>query len=398
VRCYVCLNRGKNINKSVSIIYNSTGLRLINKSVLSHALYWLIITKMANALSQRKKFYLIQMLRGLACMFVVLMHTTYHFSKAFNQDFLLSIFKFGAAGVDIFFVISGFIIAYTNLNYLNDPREIGGFVKKRIIRIYPIYWILIILFLTLQLLLPHFYKNPFVFTPASTLSTCLLLPGHIMINGVSWTLTNELFFYFLFLVAFLLPKKKHLIYILSAYFIFLLVAWEAGAVTTNEYLNLFISPMNIEFFLGVFVVVLINKFPKAWIIPILITGVAWFTLSAIMSDRNISISQENYNRVWLFGMPSFLIILSLVGYELHFKTNVPKVLITLGDASYSIYLFHLPVVVAGYGILGKLHTRQHALLTVFIFLLVIAVTYLGVIIHQKIEKPLIKKLNGAFVK
>jgi exopolysaccharide production protein ExoZ len=353
---------------------------------------------MENTLPPQKRFYLIQMLRGVACMLVVLMHATANFSLEFKGTFLSNIFMFGGAGVDIFFVISGFIIAYTNLNSLSKPGAIGGFVKKRIIRIYPIYWILITAFLMFQLLLPSFYKTHFLFGLTNLLNTYLLLPGHTMVNGVSWTLTSELFFYLLFIAAFLLPQKKYAIYLLSAYFIFLIIGCAIDMTTANQYLNLFISPMNIEFFLGIFVVVLIHIFPPKWSIPLLITGIVWFIFSAVCSYRDINILPGFYNRVLLFGAPSFVIILALAVYELHYKVSVPKPLITLGDASYSIYLFHLPVLVACYKILGRLKIRQHTLLLLFSCLIVITVTYLGIIIYQKIEKPLIKKLNRIFLK
>ena len=126
-------------------------------------------------LPHQKNLQVIQMIRGLACILVVLMHITVTFSDTYTLSFLWNIFKFGGCGVDIFFVLSGFIITYSNRHYITKASSIGKFLKKRAIRIFPIYWIIISFFLALQLIFPSFYRTHFQLNFANILSTYFLV-------------------------------------------------------------------------------------------------------------------------------------------------------------------------------------------------------------------------------
>ncbi|MEO5999791.1 MAG: acyltransferase [Chitinophagaceae bacterium] len=339
------------------------------------------------------------MLRGIASILVVLFHMTFNFSETFNHSFLFNVFNFGSSGVDIFFVLSGFIIAYANRDFVAQPTKTTTFLKRRFIRIYPIYWIIISVFLLIQLALPLYYKSHFELSAFNFLSTYLLLPDHAMINGVSWSLTNELFFYLLFTLAILIPVKKYSLYLLLAYFVLLLVVLLAGLdlAEGNAYTGLLFFPMNIEFLLGVFIVLIVDKINKRWIWPLLVTGTCLFLAGAYIFDHGIHNTNTHLsyilNRVVLFGFPSFLVILALVKMELNDTIRVKKIFLYLGDASYSIYLIHLPLVVAFYKVVAKLGIQNKILLLLLNGLLFSAVCFIGIIIYLKIEKPLIKKLN-----
>lgn len=350
-------------------------------------------------ITQQKNLQLIQMLRGIASILVVLYHITVNFSETFNQSFFFNIFDFGGSGVDVFFVLSGFIIAYANKDLVAQPTKTVTFLKRRFIRIFPIYWIIITVFLLIQLALPLYYKTHFELSTFNFFSTYLLLPNHIMINGVSWSLTNELFFYLLFTLAILIPVKKYSLYLLLAYFVLLLVVAIAGLNLTggNDYIGLLFFPMNIEFLLGVFIVLIVDKISKRWVWPLLVAGIGLFLTGAYLFDHGINIisnqSSQVLYRVVLFGFPSFLVILALVKMEINDTIQVKKIFLYLGDASYSIYLIHLPLVAAFYKIIAKLGINNSLLLALLNWLLFAAVCFIGIIIFLKIEKPLIKKLN-----
>lgn len=338
-------------------------------------------------------------MRGIASLMVVLLHISVNFSDNLQKPLLNNIFSFGGSGVDIFFVLSGFIITYANLNYLEQPNAIGKFLKRRFIRIFPIYWIIITGFLMLQLALPSFYRTHFDTGIMNMFQTYLLLPGHNMLNGVSWSLTNELYFYLLFLVALVIPNKKYSLYLLIAYFIFLIgySIIKPGVANGNEYMGMILFPMNIEFFLGVFIVLIVNRLPKAWSVPLLVTGVILFITGAFLFNSGIEVigksSNQALNRVLLFGFPSFLIILSLVKLELGRTIKMHNIFVHLGDASYSIYLIHLPVVAAFFKVIAKFNITNYALLLFLSFILFVTVCAAGIFIYHKIEKPIIKKLN-----
>ena len=85
--------------------------------------------------------------------------------------------------------------------------------------------------------------------------------------------------------------------------------------------------------------------------------------------------------------------ISKIKIELNKTIRVNKIFLYLGDASYSIYLIHLPLVAASYKVIAMLGINNTWLLLLFNCLLFSAICFIGVIIFLKIEKPLIKKLN-----
>ena len=339
----------------------------------------------------------IQFLRGIACLLVVFLHISETYLSTYHTFFLGNIFRFGGAGVDIFFVLSGFIITYSNSRFLTQSSSIIKFIMKRIIRIFPIYWIIISFLLLMQVALPFFYRTHYQFTGANLLNTYLLLPNHNMVNGVSWTLTNELFFYLLFTISLLVPQKKYSIILLFIYLGILLLfpILPLSKNSINNFTDAILFPMNIEFLLGIIIVLLMDKLPKNWCIPLLVTGVVLFIFGAIFTNSGKQVFTNSYNRVLLFGLPSFIIILALVKYELTTKIYIHNLFIKLGDASYSIYLFHLPLVAAFFKIMVKLNVTNYTQLLLLIAGLLVTIYYMGIAIYEKIEIPIIKWLNRA---
>ena len=151
---------------------------------------------------QTKKLKLIQVFRGFAAVLVLLFHITSNVKVIFpGKDFLLGTFTFGASGVDFFFVLSGFIITYSSLKLI-EAGKLGQYTTHRIIRVYPIYWIIFIGYLLPHIFFPQFYSTVYPISYNNILPALLLLPNHNMINGVSWTLSFELYFYLAFLTIF----------------------------------------------------------------------------------------------------------------------------------------------------------------------------------------------------
>ncbi len=350
--------------------------------------------------TSKKTIASIQLLRGVASLLVVFLHITVNYNNVFATPLLGNFFLFGGSGVDIFFVLSGFIITYTNLGNAGNKAAIGGFVKRRLIRIFPVYWLIISIFVLLQVLLPAFYKTPFDLSFSNMVATYLLLPGHMMVNGVSWSLTNELFFYLLFIIALLIPHKRISLYLMLVYLALLLVFGIANYSFENSHLvYAFIwNPMNIEFFLGVISAILYSKLNGKLAWPFFIVGMLWFIAGILINNHHMDIYSTAFNRVLLFGMPSFFIILGITVLERQGKTGVHQLFLQLGDASYSIYLFHLPVVAAFFKILQYLKITDPYLTGVSLCFLILLICIAGVLIYHKIEKPLIGYLNKIFIK
>lgn len=348
-------------------------------------------------IQEQKSLQLLQVLRAIASLLVVLLHCTTNMAEVLHKSFLSNSFIFGGSGVDIFFVLSGFIITYTSFRGFANWGKLGTFLQRRFVRIFPTYWIIITGIIVIQLLLPLSYRSHFDLTPEKLMPAYLLLPGHLMINGVSWTLTYELFFYILFATAFLIPLKNWVYYFSLAYIVCIIALHFSGHKPTgNTWLQLITFPQNIEFFMGVLSVALIPRLPQKFAIPFIFGGIFIFIVSAIFFSHQRQITTNDFNRVIMFGVPSFFIIAGLVKYELLKATNIHNVLLILGEASYSLYLLHLPLIAISFKLLAKFQMQSAVGLHFIILLLVVIISALSMYFFKLIEKPLINALNAFF--
>ncbi len=346
--------------------------------------------------SQNKNLQLIQLLRGIAALLVVLLHTTINANEIFNSDFLFNFFKFGGAGVDTFFVLSGFVITYTSQKNIGYADKLPSFIKRRCVRIYPTYWIIISLFLLSQILLPAFYRTHFSFSLTNIFSTYLLFPGHGMVNGVSWTLSYELFFYLLFCFAFIIKNKKNSFGLAISYAAAVILLPLGGYNYNNEspWLSLITSPMNVEFLMGVTVVVLLPCISKKISIPFICLGSIIFLLDGILTNMHYTLFPNSFNRVVFFGVPSFFIITGLVKYELSHSVKPYKIFLLLGESSYSLYLIHLPLIVASFKVIAKLNMQDKTLLHNIPILIIGIICLISIKFYKFVEKPIIIRLNS----
>ena len=344
---------------------------------------------------KKKTLNLVQLLRGIASLLVVLMHTTGTAKEIWGINFLGQIFKFGGAGVDIFFVLSGFIITYTSKKALKESSNFITFLKRRVIRIFPVYWIIITIFLLIQIALPAFYKTPYDLTLINLLNTYCLMPDHIMINSVSWTLTYELFFYILFSLAFLIRSQKILIILSCTYVLVLIFAssFLSYGFSNNRWISVIFYPMNIEFFMGIAVALLVPLINISISKFLIVIGSILFIAAALISNLDYYLFRNGFDRVIIFGIPSFCILLGVVRLELNKQYCIHNFLLYLGEASYSLYLIHLPLIVAAIKIIAKFKISNNLILQLLAVFLIIMICIISIIFFKKIENPLINKLN-----
>ena len=197
-----------------------------------------------------QKIHSIQLLRFIAATLVVLFHA--HLAIATHLmagagDYEKYLFGFGAVGVHIFFVISGYIMILTN-SKPGKPFSASRFFQKRIIRIYPIYWLLAALYIIVNTI----SGSPYDMTPGSFFSALLLWPEHAsLIIGPAWTLSYEMYFYFAFGIAMAFGFWRGVLLLSVAFF----AAISAGIVFRPEgaAINLATNTLLIEFLFGVWI-------------------------------------------------------------------------------------------------------------------------------------------------
>jgi len=255
-------------------------------------------------------------LRGVAACSVVILHGRY-FSGAPMGD---SVARLGAAGVDLFFVISGFIMAT-----IAKPSA-GRFLIDRFWRIVPFWFVALAPWLA--------WKQP---TGSVLLASLTLWPVYHQFTApalsLGWTLSFELLFY-LSLAAALLTRP--LVPLTS-----FALALVAGVLTHAPVFDFIGNPMIFEFLFGV----AIARLPREtrFALPLLAAGVIGLAVAPqqlFHAEIAVDAARSGW-RVLFWGFPSALVVYGCLSAERAFARRELSPLVLLGDASYSIYLFHL---------------------------------------------------------
>jgi peptidoglycan/LPS O-acetylase OafA/YrhL len=288
----------------------------------------------------------IQFLRGIAALLVVLHHTAFK-GQIYNTG-TLDWLTIGSSGVDLFFIISGFIMCYTT----HDKRiSIMQFMFQRIKRIIPLYW-----FFTLLAFIAYIFYPSMVNSSGGTTSVIdsfLLLPTeskYLVQNG--WTLSYEFYFYFIFSFIVLLLPVGRWKYAVLCTLLFVLPFLGGRFEAKNIYNQFFFSSWWIEFGYGVLLFLIYkNRFVSLKLgFALLIAAI----LCLIFINCNSSIV-EKFDRAFYIGMPMAMIFYAAISFEncLNNQGNfVSNIFERIGDSSYSLYLSH-PFILSPMAIISK---------------------------------------------
>jgi exopolysaccharide production protein ExoZ len=333
----------------------------------------------------------IQVLRAIAALMVVIHHSLEESMAAVapfkSMDCLTT---FGAAGVDIFFVISGFIMFYVSFPVDRAGPSPISFLSRRIARIYPFYWFCIALMLGLWSL--GFFRSLQLDANVLVRSMLLFPSGHLILN-VSWTLVYEMYFYLIFAAT--LPFRKPLISLFgtsAAIFILYAIGSFAPDVALRDFLS---NPIAIEFCFGLTLAYLFRHQPG-----FCRTGrLLWIPGFALLLMAPLVVPHSNTNglpgavRVLAWGIPAVIIVLSFLSLKSS-RTPLQRAAVLLGDASYAIYLTH-PLVMIAYARLLKGGLASWSQLPM-VPLVVLLSAVLGLLIHLFVERRLIEFFRDVF--
>ena len=326
----------------------------------------------------------LQACRALAAILVVLYHAShgiFRLPKYFDHKPFGSVFDFGYAGVDFFFVLSGFIMMHVHWQDIDQPRALGAYLWKRLTRIYPIYWIVLAVILPVYFLVPQFglghERDPDVIVRAIFLFPH---PETHLVLGVAWTLVYEVFFYLLF--ALLILDKRIGMLIFAGWMVCVLAyPWFESFPG-----NFLFSYLHIRFLAGMAVALLLMR----WRMPAprlaAFGGAALFLGAGILDAyvRPLTALEQTLG----YALGSAVAIAALVQAERSGLIEPPRWLVYLGNASYSIYLIHFVVL----SVLAKVVKASAFDLwipgTVLFCLHVIAAIAVGCLFHHVIEHPI----------
>lgn len=345
------------------------------------------MNKSLNIINYHKKLYLIQALRGVAALLVVGHHLTTISYEVLNQKLLFGLFNFGYAGVDFFFVLSGFIILFVHYQDIGKKEKVKIFLTKRIVRIYPIY------FLITSLVLPIYlmgYGKPYKRNIDVILKSYLLYPqDNYPILNIAWTLSYEVFFYILFSLAILLNPRITKFLLLSWTSIllsFLLIDLTADFRTDNTLISFLFNSRNLEFLLGCLCGFLVKKYNFSnYKFHIFSLGFILFLTFGLYDNFLIL----NIPPVVTYGLSSFLIVLGAALYDIYKPIKISQFATFLGDASYSIYLTHFVILSAFLILVNKLQIVRFISYPATMLLTALITLLIGCLVFKFIESPLL---------
>ncbi|NBB63344.1 acyltransferase family protein [Pseudomonas sp. ODNR1LW] len=348
---------------------------------------------------------LVQVLRGVAAVAVVAHHairaTTVKAEGEITPPALLNypyLYDALAFGVDLFFVISGFIMVYVSTPYISGKQPISGFILKRVARIYPLY-IIVLALLLMIIFIQSFLSNTnnFDLSYWRIISSALLIPSYNSdgfvqpILGVGWTLSYEIYFYIIFAVSITVFRGRFLPALSIGIALICLLASFSG-LANNAAIDFLANPIALEFVMGCWVGHAVKR-GLTTTIPIITSAtsvIIIFAAPALLNNEEL--------RVIYWGVPCAAITLSFVSINLNnFKLKPYRWLLLIGNASYSIYLIHILII----GIIGsrlavnadRIFSSSYAT-TLAVFITIILSIAGGMILHLLVEKPIGERLTS----
>ena len=339
----------------------------------------------------------IQGLRAVAALMVLTSHLFWDVPPMRTHWAKVWLTAVGPSGVDIFFVISGFIIYHVTRRSAAQAAVMGRgrafleFAMKRVIRIYPLYWIVFAAACVIMLWLP----------PASSFVKKPQLELFFLVNSLpnyrvqaAWTLTFEVYFYAVTALSMLLfPKRIHAV-LLGWFAVIAVVALLATVFSLNIPVDYIFAPILLEFLLGMGVAVLIERGESRFRRLALCLGAAWLLIGSVPLHADDGRAMLSYLlRLACWGFPAALIVYATAAFELGKSRVMPATLRYLGDASFSIYLWHA-VIFTGvadlFARLGWIGWVDPSFLAVVMGLIGLGV---GLLSYHFLEKPLLRGLG-----
>lgn len=334
----------------------------------------------------KKEIYSLQYLRIIAASMVVLMHVTFSLKSQLNSPTTAE-WAFGAKGVDLFFIISGFIMVYITDSAKTAPLK---FFFRRFSRVAPTYWLITLVVIGIGLVAPSLLKSGKL-DIAHVIASFLFIPWDHPVNistfpvlQVGWSLNAEAEFYTIFAISMAISHKLRVF--TASLFILFLVTLGYIFEPANETLAALTSTVMIEFVFGMVIASLhISRiqFQDAFGIIMLSAGVIWLFLFDVNGVYDKS-------RWYQSGLPAFLIVWSLVNFEMRRPFRMGSLMDLMSRASYALYLTHFFVV----GLLREVWPP--ALVggiffdLLFIFVLFATSWVVAILFYQIVERPLVR--------
>lgn len=338
-------------------------------------------TKLTTETALPQRLLSLQVMRFVAAVLVVYAHAVDANLVAGGQPLVAgtALENLGAFGVDIFFVISGFIVTQT----VRRAPSASVFWRDRILRIAPLYWLF-------SIPAAAFALSSEGFRPGELLTTVLFWPVWGQYTApylsVGWSLSFEMLFYLVMGLSLLRLDPR---WLLGCYGLALV----AQMVWPTPVLRFLGNPIIIEFLFGIAIALWGDRFARFARIS-LVSAIVWMMITLLFGNGAISEVEWTVSgalaiaRVVLWGIPAALLVHGAVGLEVNCRGPVWVAVAALGDASYALYLTHRFVTLFG----GKALEFLGFQFDFTVPLLAVSVL-VGWLVHLRIELPLQKWLK-----
>jgi exopolysaccharide production protein ExoZ len=282
----------------------------------------------------------IQVLRALAALAVLAYHVPIELSSRLGLHDVVPRFLVGAAGVDLFFVISGFIMVYASESLFGRRDAPYVFFLRRLIRIVPLYWACTG-FIVAYWMIARVDFASIDISVGAIIGSFLFLPyprpdgGMMPVIMLGWTLNHEMFFYAAFAGAIFLSRRRTVLTIVTLFAAIVMLGQVFKPLPPT--IIFWSDPIIIEFCFGMLIATAYRegvRLPLVAATGLILAGTFGYVASGLWSGYVES-------RVIEWGMPATAIVAgSVLSNELPSLGRLERAFAFLGDASYSIYLVH----------------------------------------------------------
>jgi peptidoglycan/LPS O-acetylase OafA/YrhL len=359
----------------------------------------------------------IQALRGIAASMVVLWHASRYLAPN-GAGTVAAFLQPGAVmGVDLFFLISGFIMVHTTRDSDGSPGYVAGFLVKRATRIWPVWIVALAVFLLSQTD-ATFFTDParrawlarsLVFLPTAGMSADVAPIFGAPVLGVGWTLNYEMYFYAIFALSMLFGRWRWaaffgwvvatvlLIPLMTRNLSALPSAWDFLSSDRHyhyavQYLNLATSPLILLFVFGALIGLVYHaKLPAVrtrWLPAMLVS------ISILLVAAQFVFAFRTYHGVLQWGLTLIPLLLACALASRWIRIPVPRWLEYLGDISFSLYLFH-PIALSVVFALVREHAQDPTVTRLAVLGGIASSVAVAAISHRYVERGLSDALRRA---
>ncbi len=343
-------------------------------------------------------------LRAIAIIFVIIVHFIFNQLQVPDNPFLLALYKligYTWSGVDLFFILSGYLIGGILIDNKNSPNYFKTFYTRRFFRIFPLYYLFLAMMILLSFLLNSninslYYREISIFSYLTYTQNIVSFFTHSPI-GITWSLAiEEQFYLFLpFIIYFFDRKKLPYVFLIFITISIILRSFFYYPYSLDQLFyrmdSLLMGSICAFYLKEDRWFELINKHYKFFIIAF--WGILATIIGLILTDIVlIHCIQNNLLFLLLNLLYSTLLIIVILN-----KSNVlskilrNRLMVSIGQVSYGIYLYHLIVLGSLFKIVLKQNPSLNNLKDLTIIIFSIIITYFLSIISYKIyEKPILK--------